>query len=352
VDYLPVSDEGAARVEADFRVALGRVSQTTGIAQSTYGDLPIADGRTLALPTIVAGGRTERIPVLYVRAGPGYATTLGIRILAGRDLRPEDLGPIHRSALTPAASGRRGALVSRRLAERLWPGQAPVGRMIQIGNTQCVVVGVAAGILPALQERSHVEPILVGSQPSGWLGNTLPPLLARTSEPQRDLVATMQRTIQASFLGSTDVRASTFATRLADVVATERLGGSFFGSFGVGVALLALLGAHGLVSMTVIARRKEMAVRAALGAPLTHLRWTVCQPVFVSLLVALIAGAIAAAIGVRILPSELSVLSPTATGYLVGAVAIAGGAIAALASAVSGISGDVAGELSRQGTSF
>jgi hypothetical protein len=338
VDYLPVSDEGAARVENDYRSAIETLRALPGVSASSYGDMPTADGRTLSLPTVEADGHVYRFPVLLIRAGPQYARTLGIRILSGRDLEAQDLGPAHRSAETPAVVGLRGAILSRSIADELWRGQDPIGRLFKVGNLQCAVVGISAPILPVLQQRFRSAPIIVGHQPVGWIGNTLPPLMTRMANARSDSNV-VHHAVQSAFAGATEVQSSSFGDRLDRLVATERLGAAFFGWFGTGIALLALIGAHSVVSTSLVSRRSEMAIRTALGAPRRVLRWEACRPIAAAMAAGLLIGCFATAVGVRFLPFELSAMRPAFGPYLVSAAAVAAGAAIAVWVAVSRLTG-------------
>jgi MacB-like periplasmic core domain len=79
-----------------------------------------------------------------VAVGPDFLRVLGLTPIAGREFVKEDE---HRAA--------RGALVSRSLADALWPGQSALGRTIRIGpqGELAEVIGVTpnlAAIAPAI----------------------------------------------------------------------------------------------------------------------------------------------------------------------------------------------------------
>jgi hypothetical protein len=73
--------------------------------------------------------------------GPDYFRVMGIRVEAGRELTVDD-----------RVDARAVAVMSRRLAERLWPGQDPIGQQFQMAATATpqvwtTVVGVSAPVL-------------------------------------------------------------------------------------------------------------------------------------------------------------------------------------------------------------
>src|SRR5262249_13914068 len=80
------------------------------------------------------GGRQEPglAPAASLRyATPGFFSTLGIPLRAGRDIRDSDTGD------APYV-----AVVSESLARRHWPGLDPIGRRFAIGLAERTVVGV------------------------------------------------------------------------------------------------------------------------------------------------------------------------------------------------------------------
>ena len=76
-----------------------------------YFDLPVANLPNVDLPTL-------NVRVNWVT--PGYVETLGIELVAGRgfgDTDAEGAAPV--------------VVINQTLAERLWPGESPIGRLVQ-----------------------------------------------------------------------------------------------------------------------------------------------------------------------------------------------------------------------------
>src|SRR5439155_2622861 len=63
---------------------------------------------------------------------PDYFATMGIPIVRGRAIGPED-----RAAATPVT------VVSETFAHRFWPGRDPLGEHIRLGSRLLTVLGVA-----------------------------------------------------------------------------------------------------------------------------------------------------------------------------------------------------------------
>ena len=104
-----------------------------GVRNATYvRRLPMAGyGGGAKLPVGIAGGDAAPREVRYNQVGPGYAETLGPRVLAGRFFEPRDHAPSSRTVVVSATFAR--AL----------PGAAPVpGRRVLVGGESHEIVGV------------------------------------------------------------------------------------------------------------------------------------------------------------------------------------------------------------------
>src|SRR5215207_1068127 len=67
-----------------------------------------------------AASDAEQVVARRHHVTPGYLASLGIRLLAGRDVSEEDV-----------AVGPRALVVSKRLAARTWPGESAVGKQLR-----------------------------------------------------------------------------------------------------------------------------------------------------------------------------------------------------------------------------
>lgn len=297
--YLPVSSEGAARVVGDFRLALEKAGSLPGVQAATYGDAPLSTGGTVAPRWLKTSGLSLYLPVVVARGGAGYLDVIGARLVAGRDLVTEDVGAPEleigaRGILKEAPP--IGAIVDASLARVLWPRGDAVGQFLSVDNRQCVVVGVMRNVLSDLPVRIRAPMVIVGSQPSGWLGVSLPAILVKKQRADRVSVVDVDKTIRGAFLVGSDVRTQTFSQQLGKVMANERLGVRLFGWLGTASSLMGMIGTYGLATLLVFSRKHEFAVRAALGATLARLRWLCVGRVMVIVLAGTTVG-LAVAVG-------------------------------------------------------
>ena len=120
---------------------------------------------------------------------PGYFQTLGVPILRGRDFNHDDSGES-----TPVV------IVNQSLADRLWPGQDPLGRelWLELHGQSRQVVGVVADV-PPLDPDATVEPEMFWPQ-AQYIRPFTHFLLRTEGDPEavRGLVAERIREVDAN----------------------------------------------------------------------------------------------------------------------------------------------------------
>jgi len=203
--------------------------------------------------------------------GENIAKTLGTRLIAGRDLQSDDFVNVE-AALKALATGDSKnlptvTLITHTLAERLWPGQNPLGKTIYLTPVVGIrVVGVLDSLArpnaydPAKAQYSMVVPLRMGaSKDQIYLIRTRPEDRAnvmiaalaalKKADPRR--VVTTQRTFD-------EVRRRFFQDDRA-------MAGILVGVI-VALLIVTALGIVGLASFWVAQRRRMIGVRRALGA--------------------------------------------------------------------------------------
>jgi ABC-type antimicrobial peptide transport system permease subunit len=100
------------------------------------------------------------------------------------------------------------------------------------------------------------------------------------------------RKVVADFSPSAGLRFATGADVVAGSMQTERLMATLSGCFGAIAILLSAVGVFGLVSYTVTSREREIGIRLALGARVSHVMVTVLGRMSAVAGVGLLAGAL------------------------------------------------------------
>jgi predicted permease len=215
-----------------------------------------------------------------------YFETLGIPLLRGRDVRPGDAG-------NAGAAGVGVAVISERLAARLWPGRDPIGRRFSTGSGvgKVEVIGVVKDVHGARLEQGTTPMAYVPYWRHGWpTGN----IVIRTAMPPEAVLHAAAARIRAA-----DPEVAVRAMRTMDEVVAASVSQRRFqtqlaAGFAVSALLLAALGIFGVVSYGVAQRRTEIGIRMALGARLGEVVRLVFGRGFRPVLLGLAGGLLAA----------------------------------------------------------
>jgi len=259
--------EGQGGMPPDLVVRLrGSVDRMPGVERTTLvaGTLPFVSSSAVRLavdglpdrPRVDDGGP-------YIAAvEPEYFATTGTRIVEGRAFTADD---------------RRGAppvvVVNQSMARLYWPGEDALGKCLRIGGDDppcSTVVGVATNTRrQELVEGDSLLYYVPRDQAEGALGEG-GRLLIRTADAAPETIARVAEMVRrTAFAFDPGLRYVT-ARNLDDLVSPQlrawRLGAGLFSAFGVLALVVATIGLYSVVAFNVEGRRREMGVRAALGA--------------------------------------------------------------------------------------
>jgi predicted permease len=198
---------------------------------------------------------------------PGYFRTMGIRLLRGRVFSPAD------------TLGSPGVVVvGESAARRLWPGREALGQRLRDpsyrsgGDTHAAGWQTVVGVVEDVRYRGLTDVRLDLYLPATQSTNRVYQLMVRTTGTASDAVAPVRAAARAVDPGAT----VSDATIMSEVVAAESAPWRFlmrvFVSFATLAAVLAAIGLGAVITLAVAARRRELAIRAALGAGRARLR--------------------------------------------------------------------------------
>jgi predicted permease len=243
------------------------------------------------------------VRVNIVTASPDFFATMGIPLMQGRDFTWED---------DANAPGR--AIVSRNLAERMWPGEDAIGKRISLPSLvgaprpPLEVVGVAADC----KYRSLTGPaplILYVPLSQNYSGRVT--IAMHTALPPGVVAAELRREVAALDKTLPIFEMKTMQEHVASSVWQQKMASSLIGAFGMLAVFLATLGLYGVIAHSVSRCTHEIGIRMALGAqPGQVLRMVVREGMLLT--ATGVAGGIVAALGLtRFMASLLFGISPT-----------------------------------------
>jgi predicted permease len=227
----------------------------------------------------------QRAEILYNTAvSPGYFTTLGVRVLRGRDFTDAD-----REA-SPLV-----AVVSEALARRYWPDGSAVGRTITLtgGNRRYEIVGVSADykVRTVSEAPTPYVHLAAAQRPASY--NTL---IARTTGDADVVLAAIRRELLTMEPRLVFINQTTMERTFAATLLPTRVGSMLAAGFGALGTLLAAIGLYGVVAFAVSQRTKEIGIRVALGAERGDVLRMILRQGSVLVIVGGLAGAAIAAV--------------------------------------------------------
>jgi putative ABC transport system permease protein len=300
---LPLTRYPVPRRAQFLQTALERIRLAHGVGDAGVTSvLPLIGGTGPTL-NVTTPGWTGPKPSAYLRAvDAGYFQTFSIPLEAGRVFREED-------------RQRQPAVVSRFMANRLWPNESPIGKQFRIGpettslfQVTFEVIGVvgnahAESLTSAVAETLYLPYWQDLSFTQSWS------FAMKTTDP-----AEAAREVRAA-LRDLDPQLPIPAFRsMEDIVSgsvsQRRFQLGVIAMFAIVGLLLASVGIYGVVAYSVAQRTNEVGIRMALGAKAGAIRRLVVRQGLLPLVPGLAAGILASFGTERFIDSLLYGISP------------------------------------------
>ena len=209
----------------------------------------------------LAVSASDRISVPLRSVTPGYFQLFGLAIVEGRDVRGTDV----RTA--PLV-----AVVNQALAERYFPHGTAIGKKIWMDGREkpgTEIVGVVA--------NGRTDDLTRAPEPeiyfSFWQATPFSKdLVLRTSGDPRAVIAAVTRELHAVEPTAAVENARTLEQIRNDSLASRTFAMQLLVGFALVGSVLTLVGIYGVLSLSVASRRREIAIRAAVGAERRDIR--------------------------------------------------------------------------------
>jgi putative ABC transport system permease protein len=250
---------------------------------------------------------SERISLPLRSITPGYFQLLGLAIFDGRDFRSTD-----------ARNAPNVAVINQALAERYFPHGATIGKKIWMrGREQppTEIVGVVTnGRTDDLTQAPEPEIYLSFWQATAFSKH----LVLRTAGDPRSVMAAVHRELHAVEPTAAVENIKTLEQIRSDSQASRTFAMQLLVGFALVGSVLTLVGIYGVLSLSVASRRREIAIRAAVGAERRDIRNLVFAEGFRLIAGGVISGLVAAVVLSRVLKSFLFEVEPTDPATLIG----------------------------------
>lgn len=206
---------------------------------------------------------------------PGYFDTVGSRLLVGRDFTAADVAAVTNVVIVGAS-----------MAAHFWPGRSPVGELMlvptqrQPGSLEQPRWQTVIGVVDDIRYRGLTDPRLDVYLPSRQSTIRVRDVLVRTAGPLSPTVSDVRQIARELDPGVVVGEVAALREVVARETAPWRFAMRVLTGFGILAAGLAVVGLLGLVSLVVSMRRRELGIRAALGATPARLRVHVLAETF------------------------------------------------------------------------
>jgi len=264
-----------------------RLAATPGVRSVGSGDVPTLTGDDEGSNITAEGGMQAQLPeelqdVDHMSISPNYFSTLGVPLLAGRELTEAD-----------GATAPKVAVVSEAMAKRFFPGRNAIGLHFAFGGGNKTVPDILiVGVVKDVKQEHVSSPpqpyvyIPYAQRPklremTFYLRSERDPLLLASS--LQDVVRQMDANLPVYDLKTMQrvVEEDLFSARMVAV-----LSACFAGL----AALLAALGIYGVLAYVVVQRTREIGIRMALGAMASNVRLLILKEVGSMVLIGVAVG--------------------------------------------------------------
>jgi hypothetical protein len=241
-DVLPAIDDLVQRLQQQPGI------QAVGLIQSTplTGKWIMRDPIEMLEP----GGTIVTQPIAGAFIAYDYFNAMGIRILAGRNFRRAEF-----TAPRPPA-----LIINEAAARMLYPRGNALGARVHMHGTTREIVAIVENTrddsLEAAPEPRWYQPVLLGSSQ----------VIVRGRSSAAETMASVRRELARSDPRLIVERVEALETIATDSILERRLAAQLVTAFALVAIALAAVGLHGVASYAAARRRREFAIRAAIGA--------------------------------------------------------------------------------------
>ncbi len=228
-----------------------------------------------AVPTGRRITRADFLDANANRVSRDYFTTMGMRLIAGREFIPSDAP---QSKQTTAVK----AIVNEAFVRQIFPGSDGIGKRFGTGAEGSIASAgnEIIGVVSDAKYRSLRDPIhpmvysLEANADSDFMLNV------RTWMAPETVIQPVRQALASVAPGLELLETGTLAQAVDEITAPERMTAALASLFGAMATLLAGIGTYGLLAYAITQRRREIGIRMALGARPAHVAKLIAEQTF------------------------------------------------------------------------
>jgi predicted permease len=303
-----VTPQGQPDTHAFYRGLFDRIRATPGVESvSMAGNRP-GSGWSNNNDLVLDGVQQRGVTLRSNDVGSAFFQTMGVPILAGRDLRDTD-----------TEASQRVAIVNQYLAKRYYPNSSPIGHQLGGGTHSLTIIGVAADSKYRSVDETPMPMAYYAAMQSPSLGTMH--IEVRTRGDAAAMLPVLRKVVAQEYPNIPLQQPMTQQEQFEKSYAQQRMFAAMGGFFGALAALLVATGLYGTHSFRVSRRTTEIGVRMALGATRMQVLAMVMRESLWILVSGLVVGLPLTFLAIRPLKSMLYEMSPFDPQSFVAAVA-------------------------------
>jgi macrolide transport system ATP-binding/permease protein len=254
--YFEGGSRGADGGLVVYEQILSRVEALPGVVSAGAARMTVLSGGARSTDVSRDGRPIGRDNALGVRANivsPGYFETMNIPILQGRTFDKSDRP--HTTRVT---------IVTRSLADRLWPGDDPLGKPLRDASNLLQVIGVVPDTVYTTTLERQRPPTYYLPLAQNYESGVA--LHIRSANNPMSLVPAIREAVRQVDSELALERPQLLRDVLDRTLSTQRMMATLVGLFGAIALILAALGLYGVMAHAATQRIPEIGIRLAVGA--------------------------------------------------------------------------------------
>ena len=322
VDLPEYSYASLESVAALHRRVLDGLELIPGVEATGAANFEPFGPLNMSTPVYLEDGTEEHFGVGWMVASPGYFPAMGIPVLSGRGFTAQDDG-----------SALKVTVISRSMADQLWPNGAPIGkRLSRNRNEWLTVVGVAEDVVRN-DVTANRGPLMY--LPLAQIGHISQvghmSYVVRTAASRRAVAPAIRAVLRGA---DPNLPAGSISTM--DEVVLASIGDRIFQTrilsvFAILALLLAAVGIYGVTAYSVSERAREIGIRIAVGARPEQVARMTLGRVMALVVPGLLLGSSAGLAATRLITASLYEIAPGDLVTFVGVALLLGGVSVAAA---------------------
>jgi predicted permease len=301
------SDEALDRLYESLRT---RLASVPGVRRVSLSDMALVSGMMSAGGVSIPGMQGARTESSFMTVGPGFFSTMGIRLVLGREIDERD-----------ASNSGKVAVVNEVFAKNYFGGENPLGRRIGLGKIEYEIVGVAKTARYNSLKR-EIPPVVYTPytqrlRPPGQVVFEL-----RTAGNPLSLANTVRRIVAEAAPRVPVFHVTTQSDQIDETISQELTFADLCTAFAALALIIACVGLYGLMAYAVSRRTNEIGIRMALGAQRSRIVWMVLREAMALCAAGLAVGLVAGRSAASVIQSFLFGMKPADPAALGGSLVL------------------------------